>query len=97
VSTPAGLPVERTELAWRRTGLAVATASLVGARVLGPVLGAGALVLGVLGLVLGVLLLVAGTRRTRPGARPGGGLLAVVVLASLAVGLAGLVLLVLRR
>jgi uncharacterized membrane protein YidH (DUF202 family) len=92
-----GLQPERTELAWRRTGLAVATASVIAARVLEPVLGTGAVVLGALGLTLAVVLLVGVTRRARSrraARRPGGGLLAAVVLACVAVGIAAVVLVV---
>jgi Domain of unknown function (DUF202) len=90
-----GLQPERTELAWRRTGLAVATASVIGSRALEPALGAGAVVLGALGLVLAVVLLAGATRRARSrrvGRRPGGGLLAAVVLACVVVGIAALTL-----
>jgi putative membrane protein len=93
---PPGRQPERTELAWRRTGLAVATASTIAARALDPVFGTGAAVLGVSGLALAVLLLVGAARRARrrsaPG--PGAGLLAAVVLACVLVGIAALVLVV---
>jgi hypothetical protein len=94
---PPGLPRERTELAWRRTGLAVATAAAVVSRALDPVLGAGAVVLGVLGLGLAVLLLVGGTRRARGHEVPGGGFLAAVVVACVVIGIAALALVVAVR
>jgi hypothetical protein len=94
---PPGLPRERTELAWRRTGLAVATAAAVAGRALYPVLATGAVVLGVLGLVLAVLLLVGGTRRSRHHGVPGGGFLAAVVVGCVAIGIAALVVVVAVR
>ncbi len=60
-----GLQPERTELAWRRTVLAVTTGTVTSARYLAaevPVLG---VALPVLALVAGLALLVTGTRRLR--------------------------------
>jgi hypothetical protein len=94
---PPGLPRERTELAWRRTGLAVATAAAVAGRALDPVLGTGAVVLAVLGLVLALLLLVGGTRRAHHRGMPGGGFLAAVVVACVVIGIAALTLVVAVR
>jgi ABC-type spermidine/putrescine transport system permease subunit II len=94
---PPGLQPERTELAWRRTGLAVATASAIGSRALEPVLGTAAVALGTLGLVLAVVILAGAGRRARRHSitgSPGGGLLAAVVVASVAVGIAALVVVV---
>lgn len=61
-----GLQPERTDLAWRRTALAVAATSLVGLRVL-PAHAPGwpSLVPGLLGLLTAIVLLVAGERRYR--------------------------------
>jgi hypothetical protein len=84
-----GLQPERTALARRRTGLAVATASAVGGRALAPVLGAGAVVLGALGLALAALMVVGTARGPR-----GGGLLAVVAATCAVIGIAALVLVV---
>lgn len=64
-----GLQLERTELAWRRTGLALATASLVGARLLPVALGHPAWCLvGVGGVLTSAILWVVGRRRQRAAA-----------------------------
>ncbi|GAA5127280.1 DUF202 domain-containing protein [Pseudonocardia adelaidensis] len=97
-----GLQPERTALAWRRTGLAVAVGAVAGMRVLTPALGAGAVVVGLLGLALATLLVVGSMRRARRvevallrdhclAAGPGGRLVATVCIACTAVGVAALV------
>lgn len=61
-----GLQPERTELAWRRTALAIAIGSLVSMRVLPVMLGfAGWIALGVVGLVASALLWIAARSRYR--------------------------------
>jgi hypothetical protein len=103
-----GLQPERTALAWRRTGLAVAVGAVAGARVLGPALGAGAVAVGVLGLALAALFLAGSTRRARRtqtallhdghlAAGPGGRLVAAVCIACSTVGAAALILVVSLR
>ena len=71
----AGLQVERTALAWRRTGIAVLVGSIIGLRVLPPQLGWGSVALGVVGAALALLLLWASARRHRRvvEAMPGAG------------------------
>ena len=70
-----GLQPERTELAWRRTALAIAVGSLLSLRVFPLVLPTGAegwgLLPGVLGVGTAALLWIAARRR---GPLPGGGL-----------------------
>jgi hypothetical protein len=96
-----GLQPERTALAWRRTGLAVAVGAIAGTRVLAPMLGAGAVVVGLLGLALAALLVLGSTRRARRAqvallrdgclaAGPGGRLIAAVCIACTSVGVAAL-------
>jgi uncharacterized protein DUF202 len=97
-----GLQPERTALAWRRTGLAVAVGAIAAIRVLVPALGAGAVVIGLLGLALAALLVVGSTRRARHvdlallrdgclASGPGGRLVAAVCIACTAIGVAALV------
>lgn len=96
-----GLQPERTALAWRRTGLAVAVGAVVGMRILVPELGVGAVVIGMLGLALAALLVVGSTRRARHvqiallqdgclTSGPGGRLVATVCIACTALGIAAL-------
>jgi putative membrane protein len=105
-----GLQVERTALAWRRTGIAVLVGSLIGLRVLAPQLGWGSVVCGVAGSALAAILLWASARRHRrvhaaltdagsgelPGELPGGALLVVVAAAAVLLGALALTYLVLR-
>jgi hypothetical protein len=60
-----GLQPERTALAWRRTGLALTVGSLIGLRVLPPLLGPAAYVLAGLGIVASLAVLAAAHRRYR--------------------------------
>src|SRR5688500_13453528 len=60
-----GLQPERTALAWRRTGLAVALGAVACARLLVPALGAVAVVLVVLGVALAALFLLGSAKRSR--------------------------------
>ena len=60
-----GLQAERTALAWRRTGLSLALASLAGARVLTTVFGLTSYLLGVLGLAAAAYFMVRADRRYR--------------------------------
>ena len=92
-----GLQPERTELAWRRTTLAVAVGALVALRLLPPVLGPSAIGIGLLGLTLTAILWVLAHRRARhtqlaltrhATSMPGGGLL--LLLAALATTTAAL-------
>jgi len=93
-----GLQPERTALAWRRTGLALAAGSLVAVRVLPAVLGAWALLPAGLGVALSVLVLAAAHQRYRTHHRrltaspldrthlPDGALLALVAVVTLGGG-----------
>ncbi|HLU57698.1 MAG TPA: DUF202 domain-containing protein [Pseudonocardia sp.] len=103
-----GLQPERTALAWRRTGLAVAVGAIASTRLLAPELGAGAVVLGVLGLALAGLLVVGSSRRVRRTqaclledgtltSGPGGRLIAAVCIACTLTGIAALAVIVLAR
>jgi len=58
-----GLQVERTELAWRRTSLALAVASLGSIRVLPIVLGIWSITIGVIGLVVALAMAINSHRR----------------------------------
>jgi Domain of unknown function (DUF202) len=100
-----GLQPERTALAWRRTGLAVAVGAIATTRVLLHALGVGAVVVGLLGLGLAGLLVLGSTRRARRAQAallqdgclvtgPGGRLVAAVCVACTALGVAALVVVV---
>jgi uncharacterized membrane protein YidH (DUF202 family) len=100
-----GLQPERTALAWRRTGLAVAVGAVAGARLLAAALGAAAVVVAVLGLALAALFLFGATRRARRAqdallrdghlaSGPSGRLLAVVSIACTALGVVALTVVV---
>lgn len=94
-----GLQPERTELAWRRTTLALTVGALVALRLLPPALGSWSISVGLAGLVLAILIWVLARRRARytnqalrhdHGQLPGGGLLlllATVTTAGAALGL----------
>jgi uncharacterized membrane protein YidH (DUF202 family) len=103
-----GLQPERTALAWRRTGLAVAVGAVVGARVLAPALGAAAIVVAALGLALATLLFLGSARRVRRAqsallqdghlaSGPGGRMIAAVCIACTALGVAALTAIVTAR
>ncbi|MCX7522713.1 DUF202 domain-containing protein [Microbacterium sp. STN6] len=61
----AGLQAERTLLAWRRTSLSLAAASVAGARVFLDIVGPAAIVLGALGLVFAAGAYVTASARYR--------------------------------
>lgn len=61
----AGLQPQRTELAWRRTSLALLGAAVAAVKVLEPVLGPGAVLVGVVGIVLAAVLAWSSYRRAR--------------------------------
>jgi uncharacterized membrane protein YidH (DUF202 family) len=94
-----GLQPERTELAWRRTTLALTVGALVALRLLPPALGAWSITVGLAGLVMAVLIWVLAHRRVHHtnqalrhecGQLPGAGLLlllATVTSAGAAFGL----------
>ena len=60
-----GLGPERTALAWRRTGLSFAAASLVAVRILPEILGTWSVVPGGLGVLASVAIIVLAHRRHR--------------------------------
>ena len=60
-----GLGPERTALAWRRTGLAFAAASLVAVRILPEILGAWSVIPAGLGVLASVLIIALAHRRHR--------------------------------
>lgn len=85
-----GLQPERTELAWRRTILALAAGSLISERLLAPLIGLWALAVALAGLALAVTCWVVSAARARrtkrvllgsPGPPPGAGLLLVLAVA----------------
>ncbi|WP_106400485.1 DUF202 domain-containing protein [Actinocorallia populi] len=94
-----GLQPERTELAWRRTGLALAAGCLLSMRALSPLPGAWSAAVGLGRLALALAGLASASRRSRrtrlslltgTGSLPGGGLLlqtAALVSALAALGL----------
>jgi len=93
---PGGLAPERTRLAWRRTGLALAVGSVAIGRMLQDVIGAAAWVLAVLASVASAVLVGAAYRRS-PGShagRAGGRLVTVCAVGLLLVALGALVVVV---
>ncbi|HYH23959.1 MAG TPA: DUF202 domain-containing protein [Blastococcus sp.] len=101
-----GLQAERTELAWRRTALAMAVAAVGAGRLAAPAIGTAAIALAGLGLVQAVVVSVLAGRRYRLTHRsllahadltgvPDGGLpMASLALSGLVVGvLAGVIVL----
>jgi uncharacterized membrane protein YidH (DUF202 family) len=94
-----GLQPERTLLAWRRTALALAVGSVLGARLALPVLGALAVVVGLLGAAAAITAYTAASVRYRRSHRalvagealPGGAApLAALAIAAGLIGLAAL-------
>lgn len=84
-----GLQPERTELAWRRTLLALAAGALISLRVLPPVLGVAAVAAGFAGVAVAAGIWLAARRRHSAVLRvfrgeapstgmPGGGLIALL-------------------
>jgi uncharacterized membrane protein YidH (DUF202 family) len=102
-----GLQPERTELAWRRTLLAMAVGALVSMRLLPPVLGDAAVLVGAAGLVAIAALWVLAHRRLRratavfqgrsPAPMPGGALLLALALLTAGASALGLALVLLPR
>jgi len=88
----AGLAAERTRLAWRRTGLALAAGSVAAARLGQEVLGGVAWALGAVGLAASAALLVAAYQRHTGGLAGGGRLVTVCAAAVLTIGVASVVL-----
>lgn len=98
-----GLQPERTNLAWRRTALALVVAAIVGIRAIPSILGAWAIVPAGTGLLLALGIFVASHQRYKVHhhrltsadsdriALPGGGVLALVAITTLGGGLAALV------
>ena len=100
-----GLQPERTELAWRRTSLAVAVGALVALRLLPPILGSWSISVGLVGLVMAVLIWVLAHRRARHtnqalrrdrGQLPGAGLLLLLAAVTTAGAAFGLLYVALR-
>jgi hypothetical protein len=102
-----GLQPERTELAWRRTLLALAVGALVSIRVLTVALGDWAIATGLGGVVAAVVLWILAhgrhravdavfTGRAATSTMPGGALLLAVALLTAAGAALGLLALVLR-
>jgi uncharacterized membrane protein YidH (DUF202 family) len=100
-----GLQPERTELAWRRTTLALAVGALVALRLLPPALGSWSIIVGLAGLVLAVLIWVLAYRRAHHtnhalrhnyGQLPGGGLLLLLAAITTAGAAFGLLYVTLR-
>lgn len=87
-----GLQAERTELAWQRTSLALATGSLLAGRLLAPGLGGWAWLAAGTGIGLaGALAAVSGRRGARGGV--GGGLVVVCAVGALLLGVLALAVL----
>ena len=100
-----GLQPERTELAWRRTSLAVTVGALVALRLLPPTLGSWSISVGLVGLVMAVLIWVLAHRRVHytnqvlrheRGQLPGAGLLLLLATVTSAGAAFGLLYVTLR-
>ncbi|MFV0319205.1 MAG: DUF202 domain-containing protein [Microbacterium sp.] len=90
-----GAQAERTELAWRRSALAVGVGSLIALRLLPELIGGAGAAIGCLGLCAATLIWATGQYRSRAFARhladphvraPGGALLLALVAFTIAVG-----------
>ncbi|ALJ21311.1 DUF202 domain-containing protein [Microbacterium sp. No. 7] len=101
-----GLQPERTELAWRRTALAIGIGSLLALRILPEALGGAAWALcGVVGLLVAAALWIAARRRyhsaaaalARTGRMPGAVPMLLLALFATAVGAGGVILVVSGR
>jgi uncharacterized membrane protein YidH (DUF202 family) len=100
-----GLQPERTELAWRRTTLALTVGALVALRLLPPALGSWSISVGLAGLVIAVLIWALAHRRLRytnqalrheRGQLPGAGLLLLLAAVTTAGAAFGLLYVTLR-
>ncbi|GIG22404.1 hypothetical protein Cch01nite_31280 [Cellulomonas chitinilytica] len=87
-----GLAAERTRLAWRRTGLALAAGSVAAARLLQEVVGGVAWALGGIGLTASAALLVAAYQRHTGGLAGGGRLVTVCAATVVVIGAASVVM-----
>jgi putative membrane protein len=81
-----GLAAERTRLAWRRTGLALAAGSVAAARLFQEVVGGVAWSLGAAGLAASAALLVAAYRRHTGGPQGGGRLVTACAAGVVVIG-----------
>lgn len=90
---PAGLAPERTRLAWRRTGLALAVGAVAIGRMLQDVVGAAAWLLALVASAASAVLVVAAYRRSPDShaGRAGGRLVTVCAAGLVLVGLGALV------
>lgn len=92
VAPDEGLAAERTRLAWRRTGLALAAGSIAAARLLQEVIGGVAWAVGVAGLAASAALLVAAYQRHTGGHTGGGRLVTVSAVTVLVIGVASVLM-----
>lgn len=90
-----GVQAERTELAWRRSALAVGVGALIALRLLPELIGGAGAAIGCLGLCTAALIWAGGQRRSRAFARhlanrhvraPGGTMLLALAVFTIAVG-----------